>query len=127
MPPSARPQHRRVELGHSTALEGARNAMGVVVVIDVLRTFTVSAYALLGCCLPMLPPCRGCRGAHIDLVPLRPPQRESDRHGKVMAGEWPGLPATEIKLAMAVDRFDFAMPATRRDGHVLLNASFPPR
>jgi hypothetical protein len=44
-----------------------------------------------------------------------------------MAGEWPGFPATDIELALAVDRFDFAMPATTRDGHIILNASFPPR
>src|SRR5260370_25748458 len=48
MPPSARPQHRRVEIVHATGLEGARNAKGVVVVIDVLRSFTVSAYAFAG-------------------------------------------------------------------------------
>src|SRR5258708_16102343 len=48
MPPSARPQHRRVGVVHATGLEGARNAKGVVVVIDVLRSFTVSAYALAG-------------------------------------------------------------------------------
>src|SRR5207245_11695840 len=44
----AKPQHRRVEIVHATGLEGARDARGVVVVIDVLRSFTVSAYALAG-------------------------------------------------------------------------------
>lgn len=33
---------------HSTGIEGARRARGTVVVIDVLRSFTVSAYALAG-------------------------------------------------------------------------------
>ncbi|HYT11440.1 MAG TPA: 2-phosphosulfolactate phosphatase, partial [Candidatus Nitrosopolaris sp.] len=33
---------------HATGVEGARSAQGVVVVIDVLRSFTVSAYALAG-------------------------------------------------------------------------------
>jgi 2-phosphosulfolactate phosphatase len=33
---------------HSTGIEGARRASGIVVVIDVLRSFTVSAYALAG-------------------------------------------------------------------------------
>ena len=33
---------------HATGVEGARVASGVVVVIDVLRSFTVSAYALAG-------------------------------------------------------------------------------
>ena len=33
---------------HATGVDGARQARGVVVVIDVLRSFTVSAYALAG-------------------------------------------------------------------------------
>jgi len=33
---------------HTTGIEGARQARGTVVVIDVLRAFTVSAYALAG-------------------------------------------------------------------------------
>lgn len=33
---------------HTTGIEGARQAQGTVVVIDVLRSFTVSAYALAG-------------------------------------------------------------------------------
>jgi 2-phosphosulfolactate phosphatase len=37
-----------VEIVHSTGIEGARHARGIAVVIDVLRSFTVSAYALAG-------------------------------------------------------------------------------
>jgi 2-phosphosulfolactate phosphatase len=37
-----------VEVILSTGLEGARHARGVVVVIDVIRSFSVSAYALAG-------------------------------------------------------------------------------
>src|SRR5258708_37931142 len=37
-----------VEIVHVTGVEGARAARGVVVVIDVLRSFSVSAYALAG-------------------------------------------------------------------------------
>ena len=37
-----------MEIILATGIEGARNALGVVVVIDVLRSFTVSAYALAG-------------------------------------------------------------------------------
>jgi 2-phosphosulfolactate phosphatase len=33
---------------HATGIEGARQARGIAVVIDVLRSFTVSAYALAG-------------------------------------------------------------------------------
>jgi len=48
MRPAARPQHRGVEIVHATGIEGARDARGLVIVIDVLRSFTVSAYALVG-------------------------------------------------------------------------------
>jgi 2-phosphosulfolactate phosphatase len=37
-----------VDIIHATGIEGARRATGTVVVIDVLRAFTVSAYALAG-------------------------------------------------------------------------------
>jgi 2-phosphosulfolactate phosphatase len=37
-----------VEIIHATGIEGARGARGIAVVIDVLRSFTVSAYALAG-------------------------------------------------------------------------------
>jgi 2-phosphosulfolactate phosphatase len=37
-----------VEVVHATGIEGARQARGLAVVIDVLRSFTVSAYALAG-------------------------------------------------------------------------------
>lgn len=40
--------HRPVEVVHATGIEGARRARGIAVVIDVLRSFTVSAYALAG-------------------------------------------------------------------------------
>ena len=237
MPPPARRQHRAVEIIHTTGLEGARHARGVVVVIDVLRSFTVSAYALAGgareCLLvstveearrlaqqipdaticaeenalpiagiaisnsptqiaaarmqgrtliqrstagtPVIgavksdegifagslilasataqacllrrpgtvtliasadfPEDHACakfieavlRGSNIDLDPLLRPLRESERYLQVMAGEWPGFPATDIELSLAVDRFDFAMPAIRHEGHISLTASFPPR
>ena len=37
-----------MEIIHLTGIDGARQARGMVVVIDVLRSFTVSAYALAG-------------------------------------------------------------------------------
>src|ERR1700686_2337965 len=37
-----------MEVIHATGIEGARQAEGIAVVIDVLRSFTVSAYALAG-------------------------------------------------------------------------------
>jgi 2-phosphosulfolactate phosphatase len=39
---------REVEIVHAEGVAGARDARGVAVVIDVLRAFTVSAYALAG-------------------------------------------------------------------------------
>ena len=65
------------------------------------------------------------RGEAVDLDPLLQPLRESERYGKVMAGEWPGFPPTDIDLALAVDRFGFVMPAVRRDGHLVLTAATP--
>jgi 2-phosphosulfolactate phosphatase len=224
-----------MEIVHATGVEGARNASGLVVVIDVLRSFTVSAYALAGgareCLLvptveealslarvipdaivcaeehalpvkgiaisnsptqikkatvkgktliqrssagtPVMgavqsseamfagslvvarataqacllrrpsivtlvasadfPEDHACakylealmRGTDLDLDPLLQPLRESDRYKRVMAGLWPGFPATDIELSLAVDRFDFAMPATREDGKIALTAVRP--
>jgi 2-phosphosulfolactate phosphatase len=230
MRPDARPQHRGVEIIHATGVEGARAARGVVVVIDVLRSFTVSAYALAGgarecllvstidealalargspdaiicaeehglpvpgiaisnsptqiraadlqgrtliqrssagtpvmgavqsgdamfagslvvasataqACLSMRPSTvslvasadfpedHACaqfmeavlRGGRVDLERLLRPLRESERYRTFMAGEWPGFAPSDIELSLAVDRFDFAMPATKHDGHIAL-------
>jgi 2-phosphosulfolactate phosphatase len=219
-----------VEIIHVTGLEGARAARGVVVVIDVLRSFTVSAYALAGgarecllvstidealalaqripdsticaeenglpvdgiaisnsptqirathldgrmliqrssagtpvmgavqsgeamfagslvvasataqACLSRRPSTvtlvasadfpedHACaryieaimRGGSVDLDQLLVPLRDSERYRKFVAGEWPGFPPTDIDLSLAVDRFDFALAATRRDGHIAL-------
>lgn len=235
MRPASRPQHRSVEIVHATGVEGARRARGVVVVIDVLRSFTVSAYALAGgarecllvptieealrlaeripssivsaeenalpvpgiaisnspaqvreasvrgktliqrssagtpvigavqsadgmfagslvvarataqACLLMRPTTvtlvasadfpedHACAkyidavlcGAALDLDPLLQPLRDSERYRKVMAGLWPGFSPDDIDLSLAVDRFDFAMPATRHEGHIALKALRP--
>jgi 2-phosphosulfolactate phosphatase len=219
-----------VEIVHATGVEGARAARGVVVVVDVLRSFTVSAYALAGgareCLLvstidealalahripdsiicaeenglpvvgiaisnsptqiraahlhgrtliqrssagtPVMgavqsgdamfagslvvasataqaclsrhpstvtlvasadfPEDHACahyieavmRGGSVDLDQLLIPLRESERYRKFVAGEWPGFPPTDIELSLAVDRFDFAMAASRRDGYIAL-------
>jgi 2-phosphosulfolactate phosphatase len=228
MRPDARPQHRGMEIVHATGIEGARGARGVVVVIDVLRSFTVSAYALAGgapecllvttidealalarripdaivsaeehglpvpgiaisnsptqiraahlegrtliqrssagtpvmgavpagqamfagslvvagataqACLSSRPSVvtlvasadfpedHACaryiearlRGASVDLDRLLQPLHESERFRNFMAGEWPGFAPTDIELSLAVDRFDFAMPAIRQHGHI---------
>jgi 2-phosphosulfolactate phosphatase len=233
MRPAARRQHRGVHIVHATGVEGARSARGIVVVIDVLRSFTVSAYALAGgareCILvttvgealmlakrmpgaivcaeenglpvpgidisnsptqittedlegrtliqrstagtPVIsgahsqdgifaaslvvasataraclsrnpstvtlvasadyPEDHACAtyieaamaGGRIDLDELLEPLRASERYRRLMAGAWPGFPATDLELSLTADRFDFAMPASRRDdGHVALTA-----
>jgi 2-phosphosulfolactate phosphatase len=230
MRPDARPQHRGMEIVHAIGSEGARDARGVVVVIDVLRSFTVSAYALAGgasecllvstidealalarripdaivcaeehglpvvgiaisnsptqiraahlegrtliqrssagtpvmgavqagntmfagslvvasataqACLSTRPSTvtlvasadfpedHACaryiearlRGGSVDLDRLLQPLRESERYRKFMAGEWPGFAPSDIELSLAVDRFDFAMPAIKHDGYIAL-------
>jgi 2-phosphosulfolactate phosphatase len=62
------------------------------------------------------------RGGSVDLDLLLEPLRESGRYRTFMAGEWPGFAPRDIDLSLAVDRFDFAMPAVRRDGHIALRA-----
>lgn len=235
MRPDAGRQHRGVEIVHATGIEGARTARGVVAVIDVFRSFTVSAYALAGgarscllvstidealalaqrtpdaiicaeedglpvpgiaisnsptqiqaermegrtliqrssagtpvmaavrsgdavfagslvvasataqACLSSRPSTvtlvasadfpedHACaqyieavlRGAHLEIEKLLQPLRESERYRKFMAGEWPGFPPSDIELSLTVDRFDFAMPATRHEGFIALRAAVP--
>jgi 2-phosphosulfolactate phosphatase len=209
MRPDARPQHRGVEILHATGIDGARDARGVVVVIDVStvdealalaqripdaivcaeenalpipgidisnsptqiraahvqgRTLIqrssagtqvigavrsgdgmfagslVVASATAQACLLRHPSTvtlvasadypedHACAqyieaallGGRVDLDLLLQPLRESERYRKVMAGKWPGFPATDVELSLAVDRFDFAMPATRQDGNIAL-------
>jgi 2-phosphosulfolactate phosphatase len=58
-----------------------------------------------------------------DLEELLAPLRETDRYKKVMQGEWPGFPPTDLELALKADVFDFAMPATRQAGYMRLTPS----
>lgn len=71
--------------------------------------------------------CARCIAAHIngeevDLQALLAPLYRSDRYAKFAQGDWPGFPSTDLELSLAADRFDFAMPAARRDGRVRLTA-----
>jgi 2-phosphosulfolactate phosphatase len=63
-------------------------------------------------------------GREPDLDELLEPLRESDRYRKVVAGQWPGFPPTDLELALRVDGFDFAMPARKAPGYITLIASF---
>jgi len=221
-----------VEIVHVTGIEGARQARGTVVVIDVLRSFTVSAYALAGgareCRLvptmseahalhaatpgsllsaeedalpvPDVPISNSptqiraadlkdriliqrssagttvmaaaenaddlyaaslvvaratvdaCLSTHPEVLTLvasadhpadhacatylhgllrreRPdldrllqPLRDTERFARVLSGEWPGFPPSDLELSLTADRFDFAMPVTRHEDYQQLRA-----
>jgi 2-phosphosulfolactate phosphatase len=61
-------------------------------------------------------------GEPADLGRLLAPLRATDRYRGFAAGEWPGLPASDVELALAADRFDFAMPVTRDELGLRLTA-----
>ncbi len=63
-------------------------------------------------------------GEQPDLKELLEPLRASDRYWRVMSGDWPGFPPTDLELALQADLFDFAMPVTRHPGYLRLTASF---
>ena len=63
------------------------------------------------------------QGARPDLDALLQPLRQADRYRRVMAGEWPGFPRTDLDLALTPDVFDFAMPVTREPGYLRVTAS----
>jgi 2-phosphosulfolactate phosphatase len=50
-----------------------------------------------------------------DLAELLAPLRATERYRRFAAGEWPGLPVTDLELALRSDAFAFAMPVTRDD------------
>ena len=61
------------------------------------------------------------RGEDEDLDRLLQPLFDSERYRKFARGDWPGFPRADLDLALAVNRFDFAMPATKRDDCVQLS------
>jgi 2-phosphosulfolactate phosphatase len=64
------------------------------------------------------------RGEKPDLDQLLNPLRGTDRYRRVIRGEWPGFPASDLDLALTADRFDFAMPVTKEAGYLRVTASF---
>src|SRR5438128_1749655 len=108
---------------HATGIEGAREARGTVVVIDVLRSFTVSAYALAG-------GARECRlvktVAEARALAARIPGAVVSAEEDALPGA--GFPPSDLDLALTADRFQFAMPIKREytdtDGYLRLTASF---
>lgn len=65
------------------------------------------------------------RGDRRDVRRLLEPLRASERYERAMSGTWPGFPPTDVELALATDRFDFAMPITRAPGYLRVTAQRP--
>jgi 2-phosphosulfolactate phosphatase len=78
-----------VDVRHGLGIDGARSATGVVVVIDVMRAFTLSAYALAG----------GARECL--LVPTVEEARElaAATPGSIVSAEVDGLPVPGIAIS----------------------------
>jgi 2-phosphosulfolactate phosphatase len=53
------------------------------------------------------------RGERPELEALLAPLYRTDRYRELSSGRWPGFPASDVDLALAADRFDFAMPVER--------------
>jgi 2-phosphosulfolactate phosphatase len=62
-------------------------------------------------------------GEQADVEELLEPLRASERYRRARSGKWPGFPSTDLDLALAVDRFDFAMPVTRELRYLSLVAA----
>jgi 2-phosphosulfolactate phosphatase len=59
-------------------------------------------------------------GESPDLDSLLRPLKGSERYARLVSGVWPGFPPTDLELALAPDRFNFAMPVTREAGYLSL-------
>lgn len=49
--------------------------------------------------------------------------RHSDFGRRFTAGTWPNLPLADLELATQADRFAFAMPVQREDGHLVIRGT----
>jgi 2-phosphosulfolactate phosphatase len=63
------------------------------------------------------------RGDRPDIERLLQPLRDSERYSRLVSGEWPGFPPSDLELSLATDRFDFAMPVTRHATYLRLTAA----
>jgi len=63
------------------------------------------------------------KGERADVGELLGSLRASERYRRARSGTWPGFPSTDLDLALAVDRFDFAMPVTRQAGYLRVVAA----
>jgi 2-phosphosulfolactate phosphatase len=78
-----------VEIVHAVGIEGARQARGLAVVIDVLRSFTVSAYALAG----------GARECRLVTTTDEARALAATTPGALMCAEEDGLPVPGIAIS----------------------------
>jgi 2-phosphosulfolactate phosphatase len=78
-----------MEIIHTTGIEGAHEARGLAVVIDVLRSFTVSAYALAG----------GARECRLVTTTDEARQLAAAIPGAVICAEEEGLPVQGIAIS----------------------------
>jgi 2-phosphosulfolactate phosphatase len=62
------------------------------------------------------------RGEDEDVAELLAALINSERYQTFARGDWPGFPNTDLDLALATDRFDFAMPAISEERWVRLTA-----
>ena len=78
-----------MEIIHAIGVEGARQARGIAVVIDVLRSFTVSAYALAG----------GARECRLVTTTDEARALAASAPGAVICAEEDGLPVQGIAIS----------------------------
>jgi 2-phosphosulfolactate phosphatase len=100
---------KSVEINHLTGMDGAREAHGMVVVIDVLRSFTVSAYGLAGGvreCL-LVPTIAEARALHAEIP------------GSVISAEEEALPVAGIPISNSPTQ----IKAADLEGRVLIQRS----
>jgi len=65
------------------------------------------------------------RGQSPDVEALLRPLRKSERYRRLASGSVSGFPATDLSLALDVNRFDFAMAVRRAGAHYELAAERP--
>lgn len=98
-----------MQIIHATGVEGARHAQGIVVVIDVLRSFTVSAYALAG----------GARECRLVKTVAEARELASATPDSVLCAEEDAMPVTGIPISNSPT----AITAIEMTGKVLVQRS----
>ena len=98
-----------MQIIHATGLEGARQSGGTVVVIDVLRSFTVSAYALAG----------GARECRLVRTVDQARELAAATPNSVLCAEEDALPVAGIPISNSPT----AITATDMKGKVLVQRS----